>query len=118
MSSVAGRVGYAYRSPYSATKWAIVGLVKSMAMELGPEGIRANAILPGAVEGERMNKVIADRAKVLGISFEAMRDDYLRKMSLRRMVQLDDVVNLALFLSSNLARNITGQAISVDSNTE
>lgn len=118
MSSVAGRIGYAYRSPYSSTKWAVVGLVKSLAIELGPDGIRANAILPGAVQGERMNGVIADRARVLGISFEAMRDEYLKKMSLRRMVELDDVVNLALFLASNLARNISGQAISVDLNTE
>jgi NAD(P)-dependent dehydrogenase (short-subunit alcohol dehydrogenase family) len=118
MSSVAGRLGYAYRTPYSATKWAIVGLVKSLAIELGPEGIRANAILPGAVQGERMDRVIAARAQVLGISFEAMRDEYLKKISLRRMVEVDDVANLALFLASDLARNITGQAISVDANTE
>jgi NAD(P)-dependent dehydrogenase (short-subunit alcohol dehydrogenase family) len=118
MSSVAGRLGYAYRTPYAATKWAIVGLVKSLAIELGPLGVRANAILPGAVHGERMNRVIADRAAATGVSFEAMRDDYLRKISLRRMVETRDVANLALFLASDLARNISGQAISVDGNTE
>jgi NAD(P)-dependent dehydrogenase (short-subunit alcohol dehydrogenase family) len=118
MSSVAGRLGYAYRTPYSATKWAIVGLVKSIAIELGPLGIRANAILPGAVQGERMNQVIADRAAAMGVSFEAMCDEYLRKISLRRMVETIDVANLALFLASSLARNISGQVISVDGNTE
>ena len=118
MSSVAGRLGYAYRTPYAATKWAIVGLIKSLAVELGPSGIRANAILPGVVEGERINQVILDRANVTGIGFEDMREQYLRKISLRRMVRADDVANLALFLSCPLARNITGQAISVDGNVE
>jgi NAD(P)-dependent dehydrogenase (short-subunit alcohol dehydrogenase family) len=118
MSSVAGRLGYGFRTPYAATKWAIVGLVKSLAVELGPLGIRANAILPGVVQGERMNRVIADRAAALGISFDAMRDDYLRKISLRRMVDASDVANLSLFLASNLARNISGQVISVDGNVE
>jgi len=118
MSSVAGRLGYAFRTPYAATKWAIVGLVKSLAVELGPEGIRVNAILPGVVNGPRMDGVIADRAGVLGVSFEEMRQDYLERISLRRMVEAEDVANLALFLSSGLARNITGQAISVDGNVE
>lgn len=118
MSSVAGRLGYPFRTPYAATKWAIVGLVKSLAAELGPAGIRVNAILPGVVNGPRMDSVIADRAGVLGVSFEKMRDDYLARISLRRMVEAEDVANLALFLSSGLARNITGQAISVDGNVE
>jgi len=118
MSSVAGRLGYGYRTPYAATKWGIVGLVKSLAVELGPDGIRANAILPGVVNGPRMDSVIADRAKALGISFEEMRQSYLSKISLRRMVDAEDVAHLALFLASDLARNITGQAISVDGNVE
>jgi NAD(P)-dependent dehydrogenase (short-subunit alcohol dehydrogenase family) len=118
ISSVAGRLGYGYRTPYAATKWAIVGLVKSLASELGPQGIRANAILPGIVKGPRMEKVIADRSKALGVSFDEMRDSYLARISLRRMVDPEDVANLALFLSSTWARNITGQAISVDGNVE
>lgn len=118
MSSVAGRLGYGYRTPYAATKWGIVGLVKSLAVELGPEGIRANAILPGLVRGARIDGVIADRARALGISIEEMRDSYLSKISLRRMVDAEDVANLALFLASSMARNITGQAISVDGNVE
>lgn len=118
MSSVAGRLGYGFRTPYAATKWAVVGLIKSLAVELGPEGIRANAILPGAVTGPRMDHVIAERARALGIGIEDMRASYLQKISLRRMVDAEDVANLALFLASGLARNISGQAISVDGNVE
>lgn len=118
MSSVAGRLGYSYRTPYAATKWAIVGLVKSLAAELGPDGVRVNAILPGPVQGERMDRVIADRARVTGVSFEEMRDDYLKKVSLRRMVEAADVANMALFLASDLARNVSGQVIGVNGNME
>ena len=118
MSSVAGRLGYAYRTAYASTKWAVVGLMKSLAIELGPRGVRVNAILPGTVEGERMNGVIAARAAALGTSVEATRDEYLKKISLRRMVSADDVAAAALFLSSPAANNITGQAISVDGNLE
>lgn len=118
IGSVAGRLGYAYRTPYASSKWAIVGLVKSLAIELGPVGVRVNAILPGTVEGERMNGVIADRAATAGISAEAMRELYLQKISLRRMVSADDVAAMALFLCSPAARNVTGQAISVDGNVE
>jgi len=118
MSSVAGRLGYGFRTPYAATKWAIVGLMKSLAIELGPRGIRVNAILPGTVEGDRMRDVIAARAAVAGVSEDAMRDDYLRKISLRRMVTAEDIAAMALFLCSSAARNVTGQAISVDGNIE
>jgi NAD(P)-dependent dehydrogenase (short-subunit alcohol dehydrogenase family) len=118
MGSVAGRLGYPLRTPYAATKWAIVGLAKSLAIELGPHGVRANAILPGTVEGERMHSVISARAASLGTSIEAVRDEYLKKISLRRMVTADDVAAMALFLCSPAARNVTGQAISVDGNLE
>jgi len=118
MSSVAGRLGYAFRTPYAASKWAVVGLTKSLAVELGPQGVRINAILPGVVEGERMDKVIAARALTTGVSVEAMRRQYLDKISLRRMVSADDVAAMALFLCSPAARNVSGQVISVDGNLE
>jgi len=118
LSSTAGRLGYGFRTPYAATKWAIVGLVKSLAVELGPDGIRANAILPGAVRGARMDSVIAARAEATGQTFEDVHQSYLQKISMRRMVDAEDVANLALFLTSGLARNISGQAISVDGNSE
>lgn len=117
-SSVAGRLGYAYRAPYSASKWAVVGMMKTLAIELGPHDIRVNAILPGAVEGERMDRVIAARAEATGVGFDAMRDTYLQKISLRRLVTADDVAAMALFLCSPAGRNVSGQAISVDGNLE
>jgi NAD(P)-dependent dehydrogenase (short-subunit alcohol dehydrogenase family) len=118
MGSVAGRLGYAYRTPYAASKWAIVGLTQSLAIELGPTGVRVNAILPGVVEGARMDGVISARAAALGMGVEAMRQQYLEKISLRRMVTADDVAATALFLCSPAARNLTGQVISVDGNVE
>jgi NAD(P)-dependent dehydrogenase (short-subunit alcohol dehydrogenase family) len=118
MSSVAGRLGYPYRTPYASTKWAIVGLVKSLAIELGPDNVCVNAILPGTVAGQRMDRVIAARAQALGVSVEAMKGQYIKKISLRRMVTEEDVAAMALFLCSPAARNITGQAISVDGNIE
>jgi NAD(P)-dependent dehydrogenase (short-subunit alcohol dehydrogenase family) len=118
MASVAGRLGYPYRTPYAATKWAIVGLVKSLAVELGPSNVRVNAILPGVVEGERMDRVISARADALGVSFDQMKSEYLEKISLRRMVTVHDVAALTLFLASAAGRNISGQAISVDGNVE
>ena len=118
MSSVAGRLGYALRTPYAASKWGVVGLTKSLAIELGPMGIRVNAILPGAVDGARMDDVIATRAAALGVDASNVRQQYLNKSSLRRMVTPDDVAALALFLCSPAARNMSGQAISIDGNLE
>lgn len=113
ISSIAGRLGYAYRLPYAATKWAIVGMAKSLAIELGPDGIRVNAILPGVVEGPRIDGVIAARAETLGIGFDEMKQRYLDKTSLRRMVTAQDIADTALFLVSPMGRNISGQALSV-----
>ena len=118
ISSVAGRLGYAFRTPYAATKWAIIGFMKSLAQELGPEGIRVNAILPGIVEGPRMERVISARAAEMGKSYEDMEQIYLDKVSLRRMVSPQDVANMALYLCSPIGRNVTGQPISVCGNVE
>ncbi len=103
---------------YTVTKYGVVGLTESLAIELGPSNIRVNAILPGVVEGERMDRVISARAEALGLTFDAMKEEYLRKISLRRMVTADDIAALALFLASPAGRNISGQAISVDGNLE
>jgi NAD(P)-dependent dehydrogenase (short-subunit alcohol dehydrogenase family) len=118
ISSVAGRMGLPWRTPYAATKWAIVGIVKSLAIELGPSDIRVNAVLPGIVEGPRMEGVIRARAKLEGVQESTMRGYYLNKISLRRMVTAEDVALMCLFLCSPAGRNITGQAISVDGNVE
>jgi NAD(P)-dependent dehydrogenase (short-subunit alcohol dehydrogenase family) len=118
MSSVAGRLGYPFRTAYASTKWAIIGLMKSLAIELGPDNVRVNAILPGLVAGPRMDRVISARAESMGVSFEEMKKTYLEKISLRRMVAESDVAAISLFLCSPAANNITGQAISVDANVE
>lgn len=118
ISSIAGRIGVQWRTPYVATKWAIVGIVKSLAIELGPSDIRVNAVLPGIVEGPRMDRVIQARAELEGLDAAAVRAEYLRKISLRRMVTADDVALTCLFLCSPAGKNITGQAISVDGNVE
>ncbi len=118
LSSAAGKHGYAFRSPYSAAKFGVVGLTQSLAKELGPDNIRVNAILPGFVAGPRMDKVIQDRAETTGVSHEDMRADYLGKVSLRRMVTNEDVAATAAFLLSDAGMNISGQSLAVDGNVE
>lgn len=118
LSSAAGKHGYAFRSPYSAAKFGVVGLTQSLAKELGPDNIRVNAILPGFVAGPRMDKVIRDRAETTGVSHEDMRADYLSKVSLRRMVTNEDVAATAVFLLSDAGTNISGQSLAVDGNVE
>jgi len=118
MSSAAGRHGYAFRTPYSAAKFGVIGLTQSLAKELGPAGIRVNAILPGIVEGPRMDKVIADRARQLGLRQPEMAERYLEKVSLRRMVSPYDVAHMVAFLLSDAGRNVSGQSLGVDGNVE
>lgn len=118
MSSVAGRLGYAFRTPYSSTKWAVIGLTKSLAIELGPSGIRVNAIQPGIVRGPRMERVIAARAEQLGLPYAEMEARYLEKISLRRMTTQEEVAATVLFLCAPGGSGISGQAISVCGNVE
>lgn len=118
MSSAAGRHGYAFRTPYSSAKFAIVGFTQSLAKELGPSRIRVNAILPGIVEGPRMDKVIADRAKQIGISHKDMEERYLERVSLRRMVSPYDIASMVAFLLSDAGVNVSGQSLGVDGNVE
>jgi NAD(P)-dependent dehydrogenase (short-subunit alcohol dehydrogenase family) len=118
MSSAAGRLGMAGRSPYSASKWAVVGFTKTLAVELGDEGIRVNAICPGAVDGPRIRRVIDDKAAMLGRPVGEITDLYLNQSSLRRFVTVDDVAATVLFLIGPGGRMISGQAIAVDGNTE
>ena len=118
MSSAAGRHGYAFRTPYSAAKFGVIGFTQSLAKELGPDGIRVNAILPGIVEGPRMEGVIRDRAGQVGVPYEEMEAQYLSKVSLRRMVSPNDVAAMIAFLMSDVGANISGQSIGVDGNVE
>ncbi len=118
MSSVAGRLGYAFRTPYSAAKWGVVGFTQSLAKELGPHNIRVNAILPGIVAGPRIESVIAARATQVGVAYEEMEKTYLDRVSLRRMVSAQDVAAMVLFLVSAAGQNVSGQSLSVCGNVE
>lgn len=118
LSSVAGRLGYPLRIPYSAVKFAIVGVTESLAMELGPHHIRVNCIQPGFVAGERIDRVVAAKAAVRGISVADQERDLLSRVSLRSKVTAQDIANTALFLASAAGRHISGQALSVCGNVE
>ena len=118
MSSSAGRFGYAFRTPYSSAKWGVIGLTQSLAKELGPDNIRVNAILPGIIEGPRMEKVISDRATQKGVSHDDMKAEYISRISLRRMTPSDDVADIVAFLISDAGRNLSGQSFPVDGNLE
>jgi NAD(P)-dependent dehydrogenase (short-subunit alcohol dehydrogenase family) len=118
LSSAAGRLGFALRSPYSAAKWAVVGFTKSLAIEAGPDKVRVNCIQPGAVEGDRINRVIDAKARAHGVTFDEMKARLLEPVSLKTFVSAQDIANMALFLASEAGRHVTGQAISVCAGAE
>ncbi|VTU46035.1 SDR family oxidoreductase [Variovorax sp. PBL-E5] len=118
IASVAGRLGFPLRSAYVGSKWALIGLTKTWAMELGPSDIGVNAILPGLVEGPRIRSVIAARSQATGRSEADIEAGFLADISLRRMVKSSEVAALAVYLLSPAGRNISGQTISVDGNFE
>jgi NAD(P)-dependent dehydrogenase (short-subunit alcohol dehydrogenase family) len=114
MSSAAGRFGYANRSPYAASKWALVGFTKTLAIELGEYGIRANAILPGTVDGERLQRVFEGRARVSGQTVDEVRQASLANQSLKQLVDPKDIAALAVFLASDHGKSISGQMLPID----
>jgi NAD(P)-dependent dehydrogenase (short-subunit alcohol dehydrogenase family) len=118
MSSLAGRFGYRNRSPYAATKWGLVGLTKTLSIELGEAGIRVNAILPGAVEGPRIRRVFEGRAQASGRSVDEVAQQALANQSVKRLVDPGEIAALAVFLASDSARSISGQAISIDGDSQ
>lgn len=118
LSSAAGHLGFAGRSAYAASKWAVVGFTKSLAIELGKFGIRVNAILPGAVEGPRIRAVIAAKAETLGKPVQEVAGAYEQQASLGRMVTARDIANMALFTASAAAGSVNGQALVVDGHTQ
>ena len=117
-SSTAGIYGYPNRSPYSAAKWAVVGFMKTLAMELGPFGIRSNVVCPGSVEGPRMELVMAREAKLKGITRDQVYKAYASSNSMESFIQEDDIANMMVFLASEDAKFVSGQVISVDGHTE
>jgi NAD(P)-dependent dehydrogenase (short-subunit alcohol dehydrogenase family) len=118
MSSNAGLFGFPRRSPYASAKWAIRGLTKTLAQELGPSGIRVNCICPGAVEGDRIDRVIAAEALKTNRAAEDVRAQIVSRSSLRQFVKPEDIAAMILFLTSDAGARISGQEIAIDGHTE
>ena len=118
ISSTAGLFGYGMRTPYAASKWAVIGFTKSLAIELGPFGIRANVVAPGAVEGPRMDRVIEAEAAQRGVSADVVQREYVESQSIPRFVKPSEIADMCAFLASSDASMVNGQVIAVDGNTE
>ncbi len=116
-SSTAGQYGYPNRAPYAAAKWGMIGLGKTLAMELGPHGVRCNVICPGAVEGPRMEGVLQREAAAKGMTRDQVYQGYAAGTSMGRFVEGQDIANMAVFLASDAARLVSGQVIAVDGHT-
>jgi NAD(P)-dependent dehydrogenase (short-subunit alcohol dehydrogenase family) len=118
MASVAGRFGFANRSPYAATKWGVIGFTKTLAIELGEWGIRANAIAPGAVAGDRIERVFAGRAQIGGKTLDEVRAQAMAEQSIKAMIDPKDIAQLAVFLASDAAKSISGQVMPIDNDRQ
>jgi NAD(P)-dependent dehydrogenase (short-subunit alcohol dehydrogenase family) len=118
LSSMAGRVGFALRTPYAAAKWGVIGLTKSLSIELGPDRIRVNAILPGLVSGDRQRRVLEAKAQRLGRSFQEVEEMAFSYTSIRDYVSPENIADQILYLASRRGALISGQAISVCGDTQ
>jgi NAD(P)-dependent dehydrogenase (short-subunit alcohol dehydrogenase family) len=118
IASTAGLMGFANRTPYTACKWALIGLTKTLAMELGPHNIRCNAVCPGSIAGDRIERVINKDAEHRGVDVQSLREIYLRQSSMRKFISADEVAKMVFFLCSDAATSVSGQSISVDGHTE
>ena len=116
ISSGAGIMGFPLRSPYAASKWAVVGITKTLAMELGVYKIRVNAICPGTIKGDRMKRVIKEKAKFTRVSEKTIEKDFVSMASMDIWIDEEDVGNMCAFLISNAANKVSGQIIAVDGN--
>jgi len=109
-------MGFPLRSPYAASKWAIVGLTKTLAMELGKSKIRVNAICPGTIKGDRMKRVVRDKAKFLKVSKKIIEKEFVSMASMNSWIYEEDIGKMCAFLISNDSERISGQIIGIDGN--
>ena len=114
IGGTSGLRGYAMRTAYSASKWAVRGITRTVALELGPHNINVNAVCPGIVDGPRMQKLCEEKARRRGWSVDEVYDEYVQDMALKRVTTAEDVANAVLFMASDDSRQITGQHIAVD----
>jgi len=117
LSSAAGQFGFALRAPYAAAKWGVIGLTKSLSIELGEAGIRVNAILPGLVAGDRQRRVLEAKAQERGVSYAEMERLAFSFTSIKEYVTAEQLADQVLFLCSPRGRTISGQAIAIDGDT-
>ena len=110
-------MGFSLRSPYAASKWAIIGITKTLAMELGKYKIRVNAICPGTIKGDRMGRVIRDKAKFLKVQKKLIEKDFISATSMNSWVYEEDIGKMCSFLISSESERISGQVFPVDANT-
>ena len=118
ISSTAGIFGYPLRTPYAASKWAVVGMTKTWAMEFGADGIRVNVICPGTVDGPRMDGVIERESSATGVGFDEIKASYQNQVSMQTLISGGDIGEAAAWLLSPAARYVSGQVLSVDGHTE
>ncbi len=118
ISSIFGKRGYPYRSAYAASKWALIGFTQTLALEVGKHNVRVNAICPGPLKGDRIERVWQERARVRNIPWQAIEEKMVRMAALRRIPELEEAANVALFLASAQSSAMTGQALNVSAGTE
>ena len=109
-------MGFPLRSPYAASKWAVIGITKTLAMELGKYKIRVNAICPGTIKGDRMVRVIRDKAKFLKVTKKSVEKEFISMASMHCWIHGEDIGNMSSFLISNEGEKISGQSIPIDGN--
>ncbi len=114
ISGTSGLRGYKYRAAYSSSKWALRGFTRTVALEVGPHNINVNALHPGIVAGDRMDKLCREKGKKRGWTPEQVHQEYVNEMALRRVTTSQDIANAVLYLASDDSKNMTGQSVTVD----
>src|SRR5438874_10998874 len=114
ISGTSGLRGYKYRAAYSSSKWALRGFTRTVALEVGPYNVNVNAVHPGIVAGDRMDRLCREKARARGSSPERVHDEYVQEMALLRVTTARDIANAVLFLASDASKNMTGQSVTVD----